>query len=148
MPRRRPRRLGLGAPCRKPVPIGQRHCPVQHRMVFAAVIGHAERVGIGQRGGRDQVLAAQRDTVETICAGRPIDQPLYDEHDLGPPGTSVRAGRRRVAQHGARPHPRRRDLVKARHQLGALGQRHKGRGISPEIAEVRRPQCKEVALRI
>ncbi len=45
-------RLGLGAARREPAPIGQHQCPVQNRMVLAAVIGHAERVGIGQRGGR------------------------------------------------------------------------------------------------
>ncbi len=141
-------RLGFGAPRREPVPIGQRQCPVQHRMIFAAVIGHAERVLIGQRGGRDQVLAAQLYAVEAIRPRRAIDQPLDDEHDLGPPGAAVRAGRRRVAQHGPRPHPRRRDPVEARHQLGALGQWHKGRGISAKIAEVCGPQCEEVALGI
>ncbi len=141
-------RPGLGAAPREPVPIGQRQCPVENRMVLAAVIGHAERVGIGQRGGRDQVLAPQRDPVEAIRASRTINQPLDDEHDLGPPSAAVRASRRRVAQHGPRLHPRRRDSVEARHQFGALGQWHQGCGISAEIAEIRGPQCNEVALRI
>ena len=140
--------LGLGAARREPVPIGQHQCPVQNRMVLAAVIGHAERVGIGQRGGRDQVLPPQRDPVEAIRASRTIDQPLDDEHDLGPPSAAVRTSRRRVAQHRPRLHPRRRDSVEARHQFGTLGQWHEGCGISAEIAEIGGPQCNEVALRI
>jgi hypothetical protein len=40
-------RLGLGAARREPVPIGQRQCPVQHRVIRAAVVGHSKRIGIG-----------------------------------------------------------------------------------------------------
>ena len=123
-----------------------RALPPPHGVVVAAVVSHTERVGVREGGCSNQVSAAQRDPVEPVGARRKIDQPFDDEHDLRPAGAPIRAGRGGVAQHRPRPRIDHRNIVEARHQLGAFGQRHERGGIGAEIAEVRGAQRQEIAV--
>ena len=77
-----------------------------------------------------------------------VDEPLEHENRLGPAGAAVGNRRRGVGQHGARAHVRRGNAVHAGHDRGALGQRHVRSRIRAGVAQVRRAQREEIALRV
>ena len=91
----------LGAAGRKALPIGESQHPLHDLMVVAAVVDHAERVGVRHHRFRHEVAPAQLDAVDAGLARRQVDQPLHDEHHLGPAGAAIGAGRHGVGQRGA-----------------------------------------------
>ena len=134
---------GRRAPLREAVPVRARERRVHDPRVVPAVVGDAQRVGVGQRVGADQVAPPQRDAVEAAARGRALDQPLDHEHRLGPAGAAIGIGGRRVAGHRAGADMRRRDAIDAREHRHRLGQRHERDGVRPDIAEERAAQREE-----
>ena len=144
-PAARPR---LGAPRRKPVPVGEAKRPVHRLLVVAAVIGEPERRPVGHGGGRNQVAPAQRHRVETVLARGEVDQPLHRQHRLGPAGAAIRRGGRGVRHHRPGADMGGGKVVDGRRQLGRLGDRHEGHRVAADIGEQRRTKREEIALRV
>ena len=96
-----PAPLGFAAALAEAVPVGQRQGAVHRFRVVAAVIGHAERIGIGLRRGGNEVAAPQLDAILSKLLRGEIDQPLDHEHRFRPAGAAIGIGRRRVAEHRA-----------------------------------------------
>ena len=130
----------------KAAPIGERQRRVHRLLVSAAVVGDAERVGVGLRRGRDHVPPAQRRRVEPEPVGRQIHQPLDDKDRLGPAGAAVGRGRNRVGDGAAPAKIADRDVVDVRHQAEALLQRPEGDGMPAEIAQIGAANSKEIAV--
>ena len=82
----------LGAPRRETCPVAELERPLHDLVIGAAVVDHAERVGVRQLGFGHQVAAAQFDAVEAALARGEIDQPLHDEHDFGAARSCGRGG--------------------------------------------------------
>ena len=80
----------LGAARLEAGPIGERHRAVLRRRVVAAVVEEADRVAVRHRAGRHQVASPQLHAVESVMACREVDQPLDDEHHLGPARAAIR----------------------------------------------------------
>src|SRR6516162_2324453 len=84
--------------------------------VIATVVHDAERVAVGLGSDGDKVAAAQCDGVETELAGRQVDQPFDDEHDLRAAGAAIGGRRYGVGDRAATADVSRRDVVDPRHQ--------------------------------
>ena len=69
-------------------------------------------------------------------AGGEVDQPLHDEHDLGPAGAAVRRGRRRVRDDGAAVHRHGRHVVDGGRDRHALVERVERDGVGADVAGV------------
>ena len=137
---------GLGPPGREPGPVAERQHPRHRLVVFAAVIDHAERVGVRHGGFGDEVAAAQFQPVEAALTCGAIDQPFHDKDDLGASGAAIGAGRDRVGHRcpGAEMHCR--HVIDARHDLDALDQRPKRDRVGPDIGNIRAAHREEVSI--
>ena len=87
-------RLRLGAAGREAGPVAEPQHPLHAVVVLAAVVDHAERVGVRHRAFRHEVAAAQLDAVDAGLLRGEVDQPLHDEHHLGPARAAIGPGRR------------------------------------------------------
>ncbi len=126
----------LGAPRRQTVPVGQPQHLLHHLMVMAAVVDHAERVGVRHQRCRHEVPAPQFDAVDAGLSRSEVDQPLHDEHHLRPAGAAVGTGRRRVGQGGAGAEMHRRYVVDARHDLDPLVEGAEGERVRALVDEI------------
>ena len=127
------------------LPVRQRERAVHDLAVVAAVVGHAERVGVGLRLRRNEIAAAQVDAVIAELLGGDVDHPLDGVDRLGPAGAAIGVGRRRVGQRRAGADVRRRHPIDRGQQLGAFHQRHVHDAVRAGVADHRAAQREEAA---
>ena len=121
--------------------VGERERLVQSRFVVAAVIDRAERIAVGERAHEVRVPQCRR--VHVQFARRPVHQPFDDEAYFRAPGRAVGLGRHGMAEHRPCAHRRRRDVVGAGHQDGALAERRERDAACAHIGDIVRLQGEE-----
>ncbi len=137
---------GVGAARGKAVPVAHAQHPLQGVVIVAAVVDHAEGVGVGKLVAPHEIAAADLDAIEAVLAAGEVDQPLHDVHHLGAAGAAIGPRRRGVAHHRAAAEMRGRDAVDRRHDLDALLQRRVVGGVGAGIADVGAAHGEEIAL--
>ncbi len=148
MPRRLPRRRASLARAGKAVPSAERQRRLHGLMIEAVVERHPERIDIGQRSRRDQVLAAQREPIEAELLAGEIDQPLHHEHGFRAPGGPIGPRGHGVGQHRAGAKARRRHVIDAGHHLDALLQRRERHRVGADIRRVGAAHGEEPSIRV
>src|SRR5262249_55105672 len=103
---------------------------------------------IGKGGGRNKITSPERDAVEAVLKGRFVDQPLDHVNHFWPAGTTVRDGRDRVREHGARSHMRQWNAITGGYQPDAFNERNVGPRVRADITEIRSTQGEKMAVRI
>ena len=123
--------------CGKPSQSAERKRAIHHSLVFAAVIGHAERVApTAVAFGAESCCAGAARPDRSRGRGREVDQPLDHVHRLGPAGAAIGIGARRVAHARRAPAVRAAGMrVEARNQLHALVEGHERGGVGADIAD-------------
>ena len=138
-----PRRGGAGNPSQSASVKRARH----DGGIVAAVVGPCRTdFCTASRLRGHQIAPAKLDAVEAALARGEVDQPLDDEHHLGPAGAAVGAGRRGVAEHGAGAEMRGRHAVDARHDLDALLHHGEAGAVGAEVAEIGAAHGEEIAV--
>ncbi len=83
----------------EPRPVRECHALVHHRFEVPRVVGLAHRVPVRHLRGPHHVAPAQLHRVHADLPRGGVHQPLDGVDRLGPAGSAVRAGRRRVGEH-------------------------------------------------
>ncbi len=142
-------RRRVGAARRKAVPIGELERLVHDLVIVAAVVDHAERVGVGQLGC-DSSRLRRRSSMRSKPhwrAARSISRSMTNITS-GRPDAAIGARRRRVGDDAAGAEMRRRHAVDARHDLDALLHHGEVAGERADIADVGATHRQEVAVRV
>ena len=138
--------LGFAAPRRKSLPVGDFHRPVHVLFVMPAVVEHSDRVAIGHRLRRYEVLTTQRDAVDAELFGRLVDQALDGEGDFRPARAAVCIGRHGVGEHRDRTQRGRRNRIGAGNKARALAQRRQRHAARADVTDIGRAHADEAVL--
>ena len=141
-------RFRLGSACREIVPAAQRQRLMHTVDVVAAVVVHAEGVGVGQFIGPQQIAPPQIHAVKAEILRGNVDQTLHHKHHFRAARAAVRARGRGVAHHRARTKIRAWHAVDARHDLHAFLQRREAAGVPTGIADIGAAHGEEVTVDI